>query len=75
MNCPGIVIDRLILSTPIASEGMDRKDSSSAWIATAGILRNGGQSGALGYTWKPVWSSPLSIWLQSMRIWACASPA
>jgi hypothetical protein len=34
------------LLAPIASIGADRKESSRPWIATAGIIRNGGQSGS-----------------------------
>ena len=34
------------LLAPIASEGTDRKESSRPWIATVGIIRNGGQSGS-----------------------------
>ena len=34
------------LLAPIVSEGADRKESSRPWIATAEIIRNGGQSGS-----------------------------
>src|SRR5262249_47388137 len=34
------------LSAPIACEGADRKEGSRPWIATAGIIRDGGQSGS-----------------------------
>jgi hypothetical protein len=42
----------MIFLVPSASEGTDRKESSSPWIATAGIVRNGGQSGS-GVYLKP----------------------
>jgi hypothetical protein len=34
------------LLAPIASESVDGKEGASPWIATAGIIRDGGQSGA-----------------------------
>jgi hypothetical protein len=34
------------LLAPIASESVDGKENSSPWIATAGIIRDGGQSGS-----------------------------
>ena len=34
------------LSAPVASESADRKEDSRPWIATAGIIRDGGQSGS-----------------------------
>ena len=34
------------LLAPIISAGADRKESSHPWIATAGIIRNGAQSGS-----------------------------
>jgi S1-C subfamily serine protease len=34
------------LLAPIGSEGADRKESGSPWIATAKIIRNGAQSGS-----------------------------
>jgi hypothetical protein len=41
------------LVAPIVSEGADRNESSSRpWIATAGILRDGGQSGSGVYLWS-----------------------
>jgi hypothetical protein len=36
----------LSLLAPIASESVDGKEGASPWIATAGIIRDGGQSGA-----------------------------
>src|SRR5262249_39328122 len=40
------------LLAPTVSEGGDRKETSDAWIATAGILRDGGQSGSGVYLWS-----------------------
>jgi hypothetical protein len=37
------------LSAPIASEGADRKEGSSPWIATAVIIRDGGDNWLWGY--------------------------
>jgi hypothetical protein len=34
------------LSAPVTSESADRKEGSRPWIATAGIIRDGGQSGS-----------------------------
>jgi hypothetical protein len=34
------------LLAPIASESVDSKENASPWIATAGIIRDGGQSGS-----------------------------
>jgi hypothetical protein len=34
------------LSAPVASESADREEGSRPWIATAGIIRDGGQSGS-----------------------------
>jgi hypothetical protein len=34
------------LLAPIATESMDGKEGASPWIATAGIIRDGGQSGS-----------------------------
>jgi len=34
------------LLAPIASESVDGKEGASPWIATAGIIRDGGQSGS-----------------------------
>jgi hypothetical protein len=36
----------LAFSAPIASEGADRTEGSRPWIATAGIIRDGGQLGS-----------------------------
>jgi Trypsin-like peptidase domain len=36
----------LAFPAPIASEGADRTGGSQPWIATAGIIRDGGQSGS-----------------------------
>ena len=46
MRCAFALCLAVTLLAPVTSEGMDRKESSRPWIATAGIIRNGEQSGS-----------------------------